>query len=157
EVRGRIQAFVPDVLGLIPSTFALPCVPVAGKSSGAFFVPEIGAGVWIEFEQGDPDYPIWTGCFWGITAEVPLMGVASPPPTPNMVLETTGKNSLTIFGLPAAGVALSAGPLGPSPSITVTPVGIVIKCGASVISVSPAGVDIVGPKITLNGTALVVT
>ena len=23
-------------------------------------------GVWVEFEQGDPDYPIWTGCYWGI-------------------------------------------------------------------------------------------
>ncbi len=157
EVRGRIQAIVPDVLGLVPSTYALPCVPVAGKGSGAFFVPEIGAGVWIEFEQGDPDYPIWTGCFWGIAAEMPLLAAASPPPTPNMVLETIGKNSLTVFGLPAAGVALSAGPLGPSPSINVTPTAIVIKCGSSVISVSPAGVDIVGAKITLNGTALVVT
>jgi hypothetical protein len=157
ELRGRIQAIVPDVLGLIPSTFALPCMPVAGKSSGAFFVPEIGAGVWIEFEQGDPDYPIWTGCFWGVAAEVPLMGAASPPPTPNMVLETTGHNSVTVFGLPAAGVALSAGPLGPSPSITVMPTAIVIKCASSLISVSPAGVDIVGAKITLNGTALVVT
>jgi hypothetical protein len=28
-------------------------------------VPPIGSGVWIEFEQGDPDYPIWVGCFWG--------------------------------------------------------------------------------------------
>lgn len=157
EMRGRIQAIVPDVLGIIPSTFALPCVPVAGKSSGAFFVPEIGANVWIEFEQGDPDYPIWTGCFWGIPSSVPLMGVASPPPTPNIVLETTGHNSVTIFGLPAAGVALSAGPLGPSPSITVMPTAIVIKCASSLISVSPAGVDIVGAKITLNGTALVVT
>jgi hypothetical protein len=157
ELRGRIQAIVPDVLGLVPSTFALPCLPAAGKSSGAFFVPEIGAGVWIEFEQGDPDYPIWTGCFWGVSAEVPLLGVASPPPTPNMVLETTGKNSVTVFGLPAAGVALSAGPLGPSPSVTVMPTAIVIKLGASMITVSPAGVDIVGPKITLNGTALVVT
>lgn len=157
EQRGRIQAIVPDVLGLIPSTYALPCVPVAGKGSGAFFVPEIGAGVWIEFEQGDPDYPIWTGGFWGAAAELPLLGVASPPPTPNMVLETTGRNSLTVFGTPAAGVALSAGPLGASPSVTVTPAGIVIKCASSVISVTPSGVDIVGAKITLNGAALVVT
>ena len=45
EGRGRIQAIVPDVLGITPSTFALPCLPVAGKQSGAFFVPEIGAGI----------------------------------------------------------------------------------------------------------------
>ncbi|HTM28993.1 MAG TPA: phage baseplate assembly protein V [Rhodanobacter sp.] len=157
ELRGRIQAIVPDVLGLAPSTYALPCLPVAGKSSGAFFVPEIGAGVWIEFEQGDPDYPIWTGCFWGIAAEVPLLGAASPPPTPNMVLETTGHNSLTVFGVPVGGVALSAGPLGPSPSITVMPTAILIKCASSLISITPTGVDIVGAKITLNGAALVVT
>ena len=64
--RGRIMAIVPDVLGLMPSTWAMPCVPIAGKQMGAFIVPQIGAGVWIEFEQGDPDYPIWTGGFWGI-------------------------------------------------------------------------------------------
>ena len=100
EMRGRIQALVPDVLGLIPSTYALPCVPVAGKSSGAFFVPEIGAGVWIEFEQGDPDYPIWAGCFWGIAAEVPLMGAASPPPSPPPPPQTAGPSAA-----PPAGAA----------------------------------------------------
>lgn len=157
ESRGRIQALVPDVLGITPSTFALPCLPVAGKQSGAFFVPEIGAGVWIEFEQGDPDYPIWSGCFWGSIAEVPPLAIASPPPTPNMVLQTTGQNSLTVFGAPAMGVTLSAGPVGPSPSISVTPAAILIKCGAATISISAAGVDILGAKITLNGTALVVT
>ena len=44
----------------------MPCVPVAGIQTGMFTVPPIGSGVWVEFEQGDPDYPIWTGCFWGI-------------------------------------------------------------------------------------------
>jgi hypothetical protein len=63
ENRGRIQAMVPDVLGLTPSTWALPCLPVAGKGSSTFPVPELGAGVWMEFEQGNPDYPIWTGIF----------------------------------------------------------------------------------------------
>ncbi len=66
EQRGRIQALVPDVSGLIPSSWAMPCVPFAGKQSGVYVVPQIGAGVWIEFEQGDPDYPIWVGGFWGV-------------------------------------------------------------------------------------------
>lgn len=157
ENRGRIQAIVPDVQGLIPTTWAMPCLPAAGKGSGAFFVPEIGSGVWIEFEQGDADYPIWTGCFWGITAELPEMGIVSPPPTPNMVLQTTGRNSVTVFGVPAAGVTISAGPVGPSPSVTVTSVAVIIKCGSSFVSVNPSGVDIFGPKVTINGTALVVT
>ncbi len=65
EQRGRLQAKVPDVLGDNNSSWALPAVPYAGKNVGLFLVPPTGALVWIEFEQGDPDYPIWSGCFWG--------------------------------------------------------------------------------------------
>ena len=63
--RGRIQAEVPAVLADVPTGWALPCVPYAGAGSGAFTVPPVGAGVWIEFEGGDPDYPVWSGCWWG--------------------------------------------------------------------------------------------
>ena len=54
----------------------MPCVPVAGIQIGMFAVPQIGSGVWVEFEQGDPDYPIWVGCFWGSAAEVPALARA---------------------------------------------------------------------------------
>ena len=73
EQRGRIQVIVPAVTGLIPSTWAMPCVPFAGKGSGFFVVPQIGAGVWVEYEDGDPDKPIWVGGFWGLSAEVPTL------------------------------------------------------------------------------------
>ena len=62
---GRIMAQVPDVFGETPTSWAMPCVPAAGIQAGCFVVPPIGSQVWIEFEQGDPDYPIWTGGFWG--------------------------------------------------------------------------------------------
>ena len=62
---GRIQAIVPDVSGPLPTSWAMPCLPVAGINTRLFTVPQIGAGVWIEFEQGDPDYPIWVGGYWG--------------------------------------------------------------------------------------------
>lgn len=62
---GRIQAIVPDVSGLLPTSWAMPCVPVAGINMGVFTVPPIGAGVWMEFERGDPDYPVWVGGYWG--------------------------------------------------------------------------------------------
>lgn len=68
---GRLQVIVPDVGGLIPGTWAMPCFPIAGKQMGAYFIPQIGSGVWVEFEQGDSDYPIWTGCYYGSAAEVP--------------------------------------------------------------------------------------
>ena len=62
---GRIMAQVSDVFGETPSSWAMPCVPAAGIQAGCFIVPPIGSEVWIEFEQGDSDYPIWTGGFWG--------------------------------------------------------------------------------------------
>jgi len=60
----RIRATVPAVLGTTPSGWCQPCVPYAGPNVGFFFLPEAGAGVWVEFEGGDVSYPIWTGCYW---------------------------------------------------------------------------------------------
>ncbi|MEM7613589.1 MAG: phage baseplate assembly protein V, partial [Pseudomonadota bacterium] len=70
---GRIQVSVPDVTGLVPSTWANPCLPVAGLGMGIFAVPMPGSGVYVEFEQGDPDYPVWVGCFVGSLADKPVL------------------------------------------------------------------------------------
>jgi uncharacterized protein involved in type VI secretion and phage assembly len=61
--RGRLRVQVPQVLGKV-QVWAMPCVPYAGKDRGFFAMPEVGTGVWIEFEAGDPSFPIWVGCFW---------------------------------------------------------------------------------------------
>jgi uncharacterized protein involved in type VI secretion and phage assembly len=60
----RIKAMVPSVLADQPTGWCEPCVPYAGKGVGMAFLPEVGAGVWIEFESGDVSYPIWAGCYW---------------------------------------------------------------------------------------------
>jgi len=65
---GRLQAMVPEVLGEIPSGWALPCAPYAGTGSGFYAIPPIGAGVWVEFEAGDTSRPIWTGAWWAARA-----------------------------------------------------------------------------------------
>src|SRR5262249_20264314 len=62
---GRLTAIVPEVLGVVPSSWALPCTPYAGTQAGLFTVPAVGTGVWIEFEAGDVTRPVWTGCWWG--------------------------------------------------------------------------------------------
>lgn len=62
---GRIKVIVPSVTGDKIALQALPCTPYAGPQVGFFMIPPIGANVWIEFEEGDPNKPIWTGCFWG--------------------------------------------------------------------------------------------
>jgi len=60
----RIKAKVPAVLGDQETGWCMPCVPYAGNDAGIAFMPEVDAGVWIEFEGGDVSYPIWTGCYW---------------------------------------------------------------------------------------------
>lgn len=61
--RGRVKVRVPAVLA-DQQVWAMPCVPYAGDNMGLYAIPEPTSGVWIEFEGGDPSYPIWTGCFW---------------------------------------------------------------------------------------------
>ncbi len=165
EQRGRIQAMVPDVQGLIPLSWALPCVPIAGKQEGVFVVPQVGAGVWIEFEQGDPDYPVWVGGFWGSVAEVPLAAL-TPPLTPlgqNIVLQTTMQHLVLISdGAPTPMMAPIPAPAPPgtggivlrSPSgamVVVNDAGIFINNGKG------ASIELVGPSVMVNKTALVVT
>ncbi len=66
----RLKARVPAVLGAQDTGWATACVPYAGPQVGFAFLPEVGSGVWIEFEGGDLSMPIWVGCYWR-TGEVP--------------------------------------------------------------------------------------
>jgi uncharacterized protein involved in type VI secretion and phage assembly len=63
EQMGRLQVSCGAVLG-DASIWALPCVPYAGPGVGFYFIPPVGAGVWVEFEGGDVSRAIWTGCYW---------------------------------------------------------------------------------------------
>ena len=150
EQLGRIQATVPDVSGLLPSSWAMPCVPFAGKQNGVYVVPQIGAGVWIEFEQGDPDYPIWTGGFWGIAAEVPALALAGNPASPSVVLQSGLQNTISISDLPGptGGILLKAVT---GAMIMVNEIGITISNGQG------ATIVLAGPTVTINNGALVVT
>jgi uncharacterized protein involved in type VI secretion and phage assembly len=105
--QGRVQVSVPAVLGDGRLSWAMPCAPFAGQNVGLFTVPPTGANVWVEFEAGDPDYPIWSGCFWA-KGEVP----ASPAIADTKVFQTasvrvelsdvSGKGGLTIEVAPPA-------------------------------------------------------
>jgi len=68
--RGRVKVKVPSVYGEELEIWAMPCLPYAGNNVGVFMIPEAGAGVWVEFEAGDPSFPIWTGGYW-VNDELP--------------------------------------------------------------------------------------
>ena len=105
---GRIQAIVPDVGSLMEGSWAMPCVPIAGPNTGFFAVPMVGTGVWIEFERGDPDKPIWTGCYWGLTAELPVLSRIVPPAVPGFTLQTPLGTGVVISDMkgPTGGILL---------------------------------------------------
>jgi uncharacterized protein involved in type VI secretion and phage assembly len=143
---GRIVAQIPDVLGETPSSWAMPCIPAAGIQAGCFIVPPIGSQVWMEFEQGNPDYPIWTGGFWSVTADVPVWAI-SPPPVPpgqNIVLQTSGQNSLVLSdatGSWASGIVLKGAS---GAMIVVNENGIYIDNGRG------ASIALVGPEVVIE-------
>jgi uncharacterized protein involved in type VI secretion and phage assembly len=146
---GRIQVIVPDVTSVLPSTWALPCMPMTGIQCGYFSVPPIGATVWVEFEHGDRDYPIWTGGFWGSVAEVPALALTTPPALQSIVLQTVGQNALMISDTPGptGGILLKTTT---GAMISVSDIGITISNGKG------ATIVLAGPTVTINQGALAV-
>jgi uncharacterized protein involved in type VI secretion and phage assembly len=146
---GRIQVLVPDVSNIALSSWAMPCLPVGGMQMGIYSVPLIGAGVWIEFEQGDPDYPIWTGCFYGTAAEVPALSRMVPPAVPGITLQTALQNGIVISDVPGptGGIMLKSAT---GAMIIVNDTGIYIQNGKG------ASIVMIGQTVTINQGALMV-
>lgn len=166
---GRLLVQVPDVFGLGTSSWAMPCLPVAGMRSGVYVVPPLQSSVWVEFEHGSLDHPIWVGGFWGTASEVPpAVATSTPPPGgQNVVVQTPGQSALVISDLagPTGGLMLrhASGAL-----VSVSDVGITITNGqGATISISNSGITIAngqgasiqmsGPTVDVNAGALTVT
>jgi uncharacterized protein involved in type VI secretion and phage assembly len=140
---GRLKMKVPDVLGDLESGWALPCVPYAGENVGLFLLPPVGASVWVEFEHGDSDSPIWTGCFWGERETLP-----ATPAGPEKKVLKTDKGTITLDDAPGGG------------SITIeTASGMKITLDVSGIEVTngQGSIKLTGPNVSINDGALEVT
>jgi uncharacterized protein involved in type VI secretion and phage assembly len=146
---GRILVQVPDVLGPIPSSWAMPSLPFSGKQMGMWCLPQVGTGVWVEFEQGDPDKPIWSGAWYGSAAEVPAPALAAPPGVPNIVLQTTGQNTILLSDVPGptGGILLKTTS---GAFIAVNDLGITISNGKGAI------ITLLGDTVDINMTALTI-
>jgi uncharacterized protein involved in type VI secretion and phage assembly len=146
---GRLQVTIPDVSNIQTSTWATPSAAFAGLQAGLYAVPPVGANVWIEFEQGNSDYPVWSGCFWGSAAEVPPLATASPPGVQTIVMQSVGGNILMISDAPgpSGGILLQSSS---GASIAINDTGITITNGQATILVA-------GPSVSINNGALLVT
>ena len=152
--KGRLQLQVPDVMSLVPMTWAEPCVPLAGPTGppmGVYMVPPIGAGVWVEFEHGDPNLPIWTGCRWGSSSDVPALARAGNPADPNIVIQSLLQHRIMISDMPPSpatgGIILQTAT---GAQIVVNDSGIYISNGKG------ATINMVGKQIDFNLGALTI-
>jgi hypothetical protein len=153
--RGRLLCIVPDVTGLTPASWAEPCVPLAGPSGppmGVYLVPPIGAGVWVEFENGDAQHPIWVGCRWGLPSDVPTLAHAGLPTSPNLVFQTLAQHTLMLSDMPPSpatgGIILKSAT---GAMIVINDSGIFIQNGKG------ASIFLTGPTVNINTGALTVT
>ena len=140
----RIKAKVPDVFGDGECGWALSCLPFAGASMGFYGLPTVGAGVWIEFEHGDPEYPIWSGCWIGVATDAPSALLA--PPYKKVMLMTAGGHSMTLDDTPGIGgitLQTSGGQ-----KVVINSLGIQIDDGMG------GKIVLQGPQVSINDGAL---
>lgn len=143
QQMGRIQVRVPAVLGEGQMSWAMPCAPYAGPGVGLFAIPPRDAKVWVEFEGGNPDHPIWVGGYWGL-GEAPVL-----PALAQMKVLKTDMATITVNDLPGIGgvtIELVTGA-----SIAMTPMGITIETGMG------ASISLMGPQTSINNGALDIT
>ena len=146
---GRLRARVPDVTGEADSGWAMPCAPFGGSATGFFAVPAVGAGVWLEFEHGDPDFPVWVGCWWGDVTEMPPTLIAPPPPNKKVMVRTEGGHSVLLDDTPGVGGITLETAQGAKLAMTAT--------GIEIANGSGASITLTGPQVSINNGALDVT
>jgi uncharacterized protein involved in type VI secretion and phage assembly len=132
----RIKAKVPAVLAGQATGWCMPCVPYAGKGVGLAFLPEVGAGVWIEFEGGDVSYPIWVGCYWR-DGELP----SDTTPTVKGIVTKSGQQSLRLLLDTDAGQITLADDVNQN-KVTLDGDGVTLTRGSGTVAVSDSGVSV---------------
>ena len=128
----RIKASVPAVLTDQPTGWCRPCVPYAGNGVGFAFLPERGAGVWLEFEGGDVSYPIWTGCFWHDGEQPPQAAAAVK------VIVTRSGHSI-LFDDDGVTITISDRN---NNTVTLGPDGVTLQRGANSVAIGDAQVNV---------------
>lgn len=166
ERRGRIMVFCPQIMGAASDVeggwigWCEPCFPWMGGLNTLDFGPphtkeQNGGnevGVWIEFEGGKLDFPIWVGTWL-------------PAPTPDdanaqINLETAASfpTGDILDNPPPDSVVADINPM--KPAIDAQEVRFIVKKGRDIfigsekgggILIGPSGVHLEGPQVTFNG------
>jgi uncharacterized protein involved in type VI secretion and phage assembly len=147
EGRGRILVSVADVGGKSILSWATPCLPVSGMNMGVFSVPPKGSGVWVQFERGDTDFPVWLGGYFA-RGEAPALAQNVPPGVSGITMQTTFGNGLVINDKPGGGILIqTAG----GSKIEITDMGITIS------SRDGAEIKLAAGTVSINNNHLTIT
>jgi len=55
-LKRRLRVLIPEVAGN-DIRWAMACVPPGGAGD----IPSVGDAIWVAFEAGDPERPVWLG------------------------------------------------------------------------------------------------
>ncbi len=159
---GRVQVRLPFLDALDLSPWARVAVPMAGIMHGHYFIPNVGDEVLVAFEHGDLNAPYIIGSLWSALAPPPL-----PSPLAQIrAIRTLAGNQIVFSEVPPT-VTIQSGPTPPAvipapptpagpPTIILTPAGIQIIFGLSVVNITPDGVSILGtPNLNLAASAAI--
>jgi predicted acyltransferase (DUF342 family) len=151
----RLSIEIPALPICSPLSFALPCQPYGGPQVGMVLTPPIGAHVWVTFENGDPSFPIWVGCFW-LEGEKPLLAEL-----PTQQVFATGTLQAMMNDIPGtAELMVELGPPGiESPVLlTVTTAGVTFTDGIALFTITPEEASAIfeSTNIILTNAGLVI-
>ena len=149
DAMGRLKAKVPEVLHDGETPWAMPCVPFAGQDHGLALLPEVGDGVWIEFEAGDPSRPIWAGCWWSRDEGLPApatktIRVLATTPGHKVVIDEDA-DEIVVTHPGGAEVKLASGQISLTiggSEITMTGTDLTLKSGSGQVKLSASGVSV---------------
>jgi uncharacterized protein involved in type VI secretion and phage assembly len=127
----RVKASVPSVLPNSTTGWAMPCVPYAGPQVGFVMLPEIGSGVWITFEGGDPSYPVWVGMYWA-SSDIPSQASA----TVKSIIASAGSIAMDNN---AGSITLTDAQQN---TVTLDSSGVTAKSGSSSVAIGSGGVNV---------------
>ena len=156
DQQARLKVQVPAVMGETEVGWALPALPFAGPGHGLVMLPEVGAMVWVEFEAGHVDFPIWSGCFFSGNQSRPQ----PEAPTARLVASVNGHrivfddqaDTLVVEHSGGAKVELTRTEI----TLEITPCKIVlgqtgtIDFNDGVVKIGPAGVSLAFGAMTLG-------
>jgi hypothetical protein len=145
--RCRIRATVPAVLGEHPCAWAMSAMPFAGDGHGMVMLPAIGSGVWIEFEAGRLDNPIWSGAWWASGQRPDPQG-----PKVRVIVSENGHQVILDDDGDEVKIVHSSGP-----EIKLTATEIVLTCGSCELKISSTEISLNNGliKVGLAGVSLV--